>query len=325
MAYQIKALDIPSGVSIDIEKDSLNYLMATGQLVNSLYYDNIVHTVKWCYCGKEYHLTDIKYDNVVVANDHSGFCGYDKACNDVDFYNAVGELVFSYHFGDEAEFPLSLGNTMILYIFRTQGEAWWIYRGKLRRIAVENVAEKVEIGFHSCRYIKVMSRLRDIVYDAEGAPVFVQERYPTGLTIGTTDISINKEVDTYLLERYGLIAVCEYDEELFYTAISLYEPNGVLYAEIPLPENTSAFHSIKLLEHTDIPVVACYEELPDITRYFNNGIADSVKPNMPIKLRWYELLPNDDGILAMYRSGSLYQGFRDIDTITLEDRHINWR
>lgn len=324
MAYEIRALNIASGVSIDIEKDSLQYRMATGKTINSFYYDSEAHTARWNYCGREYRLSNICYDHITLAKDMNSFCGYNSGCEDVDIYDAVGTLILRYHVGDDTEFPLSLGDDMILYCFMTNNELWWIYKGKRRCVNVELGTEKAVVGFHSSRYVKVMSRLRDVVYNAEGDIVYQREKYPPSLTIGGVAVAADG-VTPLILERYGLVAVCTHGEDYCYSSISLYDFHGRLHATVPLPENTAAFHSIKLLEHTDIPVIACYEELPDTSHYFNNGIARSVRPNMPMKLRWYELLPNEKGELALYKSGELYQGFRDIDTYTLEDRHIRWR
>ena len=326
MAWEIEIVEA-SGVScIDIGESSLSYLMATGQTVNSFYYDSSANTVRWNYCGTSYQLSDISYDYVKVARDQSGFCGYNDCSDEVAFYNAKGELILNYHVNDDIDLPLSLGSKMILYIFTSEYEMWWIYCGKRYSLKCDQCAEKFDIGFHSNLYIKEISRLKESVYNAVGERIYLMEKYPQSLDIGGVSIPIKtKGAVPLLLERYDLIAVCEYEDDFYFTSITLYDYSGSLYATVPLPEGTVAFHSIKLLEHTDIPVIVIYESLPDISRYFNNGVVTSVKPNMPMKLRWYELLPNDDGILAMYRSGELYQGFRDIDTITLEERHIRWR
>ncbi len=324
MAYQIKAVDIRSGVNLYVDKDSLQYRMGTGQTINGFYYDCVAHTAHWYYCGEDYLLENIHYDYTQIAKDYSGFCGFNKYCREVDFYNAVGELICRYHVGDDIDFPVELGDTMIKYIFMTDKEVWWIYHGKRVHYSAYSGAEKIEIGFHNNLCVKEMSRLRDSLYNAEGERLYHIEFYPYSLTIADKLIQTGeRKARPLVLERYNLIAVCEI-EDFYFTSISLYDFNGELTATVPLPEGTVAFHSVKLLEHTDIPVIACFEELPDTSRYFNNGIATSVRPNMPMKLRWFELLPDDSGELVLYKSGELYQGFRDIDTFTLADRHVFW-
>ena len=318
-------LDVPSGVDIGIADDSLQYKMATGRTINGFYYDMFSHTATWSFCGTEYKLTDLCYDRIVLAKDLSGFCGFDAACENVDFFDAAGNVIFSYRVGEDAVFPAVLGHDMILYLFVTGKQVWWIYKGKRYCINVNASTEKVALGFSSNLYIKTMSRLEDVVYDAQGSVLYRLSKHPSTLFIAGNDIpSGGKESTPLILERYKLIAVLSYTQDYFYDAVSLYDFNGSLHAVVPLPVDCAAFHSVKLLEHTDIPVVAVYEELPDISRYFNNGIAHSVRPNMPMKLRWYELLPDDSAMLAMYRSGELYQGFRDIDNISLDDKHIRW-
>ncbi len=326
MAYELKVYEGPSGVSLDITADSLLYRMAIGQTINGFYYDQASHIARWYYCGKEYRLTGLAYDRVVLAKDLSGFCCYDHECEEVCFYNSTGDMILQYRVGDDVELPEILGDSMILYLFVTNREVWWIYKGKRQRFNVRLSIEKIELGFYSNLYIKTMSRIEEGVYDAEGRLLYRLERYPQTLTISEHDIPFDGAgIIPLILERYQLIATMSFAEDYYYTSISLYTFDGEHHADISLPEGTVAFHSIKLLEHTDIPVIAVFEELPDTSRYFNNGIARSVRPNMPMKLRWYELLPDGDGRLALYKSGELYQGFRDIDTITLEDKHVHWR
>ncbi len=298
--------------------------MGTGQTVNGFYYDCVAHTARWNYCGREYRLDSFRYDYTVLAKDYSGFCGFDSACTRVDFYNAVGELILNYTVGDDAEFPPDLGNSMILYIFMTHGEVWWIYKGQRVHYKAYSGAEKIEIGFYSNLYVKEMSKLRDNLYLATGERLYNMEFYPYTLTIADKLIDTGgARAKVFVLERYNLLAVCEV-RDYYFTAISLYDFSGGLHAVLPLPEGTVAFHSVKLLEHTDIPVIACFEVLPDTSRFFNNGVAKSVRPNMPMKLRWYELLPSDSGELTLYKSGELYQGFRDIDIFTIQGRHVFW-
>ncbi len=325
MAYEVRVFDVPSGVDICIAEDSLQYKMATGRTINGFYYDMIAHTATWNFCGTEHKLSDLCYDRIVLAKDMSGFCGFDSACENVDFFDAAGNVIFRYCVGEDADFPVTLGHDMILYRFITGKQIWWIYKGKRYCINVNASTEKVELGFYSSLYLKSISRLEDTVYDAQGSVLYRLSKHPSALSIAGNDIpSGGTGVTPLILERYKLIAVLSFSQDYCYDAVTLYDFNGSLHAAIPLPANCAAFHSLKLLEHTDIPVVAVYEELPDISRYFNNGVAHSIRPNMPMKLRWYELLPDDDGMLAMFRSGELYQGFRDIDDISLDDKHIRW-
>lgn len=322
--YEICALDIHSDMTIEASCTDLQYLLATGQAVDSFYYDPEIGRAEWWYCGKRYSLDGISYEIMTLATDRSGFCGYNYGCEKVDFYNAEGELILCYS-DDECEFPSQLGDDIIRYLFMTGNKVWWIYDGQIRSIKPASGTERITLGFHSNLYVKEMNRLKDIVYNAFGEIVYLLERYPMRLTIGNTAIDIKgREVKPLILERYKLIAVC-FIEDHYFTEITLYELDGTVHATIPLPEGTVAFHSVKLLEHTDIPVIAFYEELPDVTKYFNNGVAKSVRPNMPMKLRWYELLPVENGRYALYKSGELYQGFNDIDPFTLEEPHIAWR
>ncbi len=326
MAYKIKAVEAPSGVSIDIEVGSLLHRMGTGQTVNGFYNDSVAHTARWSYCGKEYSLAKADYDFMQLAKDYSGFCGYNSGGSMIDFYNEVGELICSYspEHDTRTEFPLSLGKDMILYFFVYGDEVWWIYQGERRSFRRYIGAERTVIGFHSKRYIKELGKLRDSVYDVFGNLVYRIEYYPFSLSINGVPISIRAEkAKAIMLERYNLIAVCEQDG-ISITAVTLYDLQGCKVAEIPLPENTVAFHSIKLLEHTDIPVISCYEELPSTSRYVAAGEIKSVRHNMLLKLRWYEVLPNQQGRLTLYKSGELYQGFNEIDPYVAGGSHLYW-
>lgn len=323
--YEVSVLDIRSDMTIENSCSELQYRLATGQAVDSFYYDIELGKATWWYCGNSYTLTDINYDVVTLATDHSGFCGYNYGSNTVDIYNETGELLLSCDPEYYSEIPDRFNADRIHYVFMNSSKAWWLFDGQIRSIDIVSRSEKLLIGFHSSLYIKEMNRLSDTVYNAYGEMIYTLSQYPLRLVIGDTEIPVSsREVKVLILERYDLIAVCA-AEDLYISSITLYNFDGTVHATVPLPEGTVAFHSVKLLEHTDVPVIVCYEELPSSTRYYTDSIANSIRPNMPVILRWYELLPDESGKLAMYRSGELYQGFRDIDTSTLEDRHISWR
>ncbi len=323
--YEVSVLDIHSDITIENSYTELQYRLATGQTVDSFYYDMEVGKATWWYCGKSYALCDIFYDVVTLANDHSGFCGYYYGSDKVDIYNETGELILSYYPEYDGEIPDSFNAERIRYIFMNYSKAWWLFDGKIRSIDLASRSEKLVIGFHSSLYIKEMNRLSDTVYDPYGRMIYTLSQHPLRLVIGNAEIPVNsREVKVLILERYDLIAVCAI-EDYFISSITLYDFDGRVHATIPLPVGTVAFHSVKLLEHTDVPVIVCFEELPGSGCYYTDAIANSKRPNMPIKLQWYELLPDANGQLAMYKSVELYQGYRDIDTSTLEDRHISWR
>ena len=323
--YDINVVDKRSGVTVENSCTELQHRLATGRAVESFYYDMEAGKARWYYCGKSYALESVSYDVMKLAVDRSGFCGYDFGCEKVDFYNETGEMIFSCGHDYDGVIPDAVNAEIIRYIFLTDKTAWWIFDGRIQKITTASSSEKLVLGFHSSLYVKSMNRLGDCVYNAYGDIVYALEKYPHRLTIGKTEIDIlNRDVKPFILERYDLIATC-IALDYYYSEIMLYDFNGNVHSRIPLPENAVAFHSIKLLEHTDVPVIVCYDELPDAFRYYDDRIANSVRPNMPMRLRWFELLPDEDGKLVLYKSGDLYQGFRDIDNSTLEDRHVLWR
>lgn len=304
LEYVIRVMDTESSVSIEPDTDNVRYLKATGQRINGFYHDLYTHNTHWYYAGKEYSDTHF-YARMLIAADGSGFCGYDAKCTTVDMFDAEGKLIMRYHVGDDVAFPLSLDVDMINYVFRTFDSIWWIYKGRRIFIPASSAVSKVVTDFHSGLYIKEMTKLHDILYSADGRLIYTTDKFPPSLTFDGTGEQLHGDIRPVLLERYGLVAVCRQSEQRI-SSITLYDFNGHPMADMLLPHGNTAFHSIKLLEHTDIPVIFCCDD--------------------DMKISAYELLPSDNGELALYPLDITDRGFSVIDDTSFEDKHEQlWR
>lgn len=304
LKYVIRVMDTECSLTIEPDTDNVRYLKGTGQRINGFYHDLYTHNTRWYYAGKEYSDTHC-YARMVVAADGNSFCGCNAECTTVDMFDAEGKLILSYHVGDDVIFPLSLGSDMINYVFRTGDSIWWIYNGRRIVIQASSAVSKIVTGFHSGLYIKEMTRLHDIVYSADGSLIYTTDKFPPLLTFGGTGEQLHGDIYPVLLERYGLVALCKNSEHLI-SSITLYDITGHPIADMPLPQGSIAFHSIKLLEHTDVPVVFC--------------------SNDDTMIRAYVLLPDDNDELAVYPLDTTDRGFCVIDDTSFEDKHEQlWR
>ena len=65
--YEIIVYDKHSDITIENSFTDLQHRLATGQAVDSFYYDMEERKAEWWYCGKHYILTDIDYDVIKLA------------------------------------------------------------------------------------------------------------------------------------------------------------------------------------------------------------------------------------------------------------------